>query len=80
MSKRKYSSWDQSKVEEYVIIADRMLEKFNPNHKDNEWHPKELNFTTDNLDDDEYISYVSDFDKYAYQQWQQEQQQENDYE
>lgn len=34
---RKYSSWDDSKTEEYTEIADEMLKKFNPGHNDNQW-------------------------------------------
>lgn len=33
-----FSSWDDSKTEEYTEIADEMLERFNPNHRDNQWY------------------------------------------
>jgi hypothetical protein len=32
-----YSTWDDSKTEEYTKIADEMLERFNPNSRDNQW-------------------------------------------
>lgn len=39
---KKYSSWDDSKTEEYTRIADEMLRRFNPGHKDNPWLPPQL--------------------------------------
>lgn len=33
-----YSTWDQSLVEQQVEVADAMLKKFNPGHKDNPWN------------------------------------------
>lgn len=78
------SNWDNSKTAEYTRIADRMLERFNPNHKDNTPVEQVLSTQFEWTDGEDGITETHStdymFDNYQYKLWIEQQQQENDYE
>lgn len=45
----KYSTWDNSLVEEQTRIADAMLKKHNPNSKDNVWSGNKIDEVPNHL-------------------------------
>lgn len=69
-----YSKWDNTKTVEYTIIAERMLRKFNPYHKDNKVQCAEFRYILgkyETIPENEQEVQSTDwmFDQYQYQQW-----------